>query len=202
MIAHELIQTCSPVDGSAVSDVGKRGKAEFHTPVNTEDDGDQDVHVCSFVGSSSRRSHRSCVHTEVAPMFSSSAVFLAKPLFISFIELKARTIADPIFFRSTLSIRLGVSLRNQPTRGDNRQAASQGQQPGGPTVPPTRPACVAGRTDDPDPWCHSNAAGLPSLRSPKPSNAKTGEQKENADEIRRKPLTPNLDQGMNFITTP
>lgn len=203
MIAHELRQMCSPDDSSAVRDGGKQGKAECHRLMNAEDDSEQDVHVRSFVGRSSQRSHRSCVHIEVPLMFTSSTVFLDKPLFISFIELKTRTVEEPVLFRSTLSVRLGVSSRNQPTRRDEGQVASQGHQPAGRTVQRTVSACyVTGRADDPDPWHHGDTPGLLSLRRPKPSNAKTGEQKETADEFRREPLTPNLDPGMNFITSP
>lgn len=202
MIVHELRQMCSPDDGSAVRDGGKRGKAELHRLMNAEDDGEQDVHVRSFVAGSSQRSHRSCVHIEAPLMFSSSILFLDKPLFISFIELKARTIEEPVLFRSTLSVRLGVSSKNQPSRRDEGQVASLGQQPGGRTVQRTVPACyVAGRADNPDPRRHGDARGLSSLGRPKPSNAKTGEQRENADEFRREPLTPNLDPGMNVITS-
>lgn len=201
MIAHELRQMCPPDDSSAVRDGGKRGKAKRHRLMNAEDGSEQDVHVRSFVGRSSQRSHRSCVHIEVPLMFTSSTVFLDKPLFISFIELKTRTVEAPVLFRSTLSLRLGVSSRNQPARrGEEEQVASQGQQPGGRTVQQTVSACyVTGRAKDPDPW---HTLGLLSLGRPKPSNAKTGEQKETADEFRREPLTPNLDPGMNFITSP
>lgn len=203
MIAHELRQMCSPDDSSAVRDGGKQGKAERHRLMNAEDGSEQDVHVRSFVGRSSQRSHRSCVHIEVPLMFTSSTVFLDKPLFISFIELKTRTVEEPVLFRSTLSVRLGVSSRNQPTRRDKGQVASQGRQPGGRMVQQTVSACyVMGRADDPDPWHHGDTPGLLSLGRPKPSNAKTREQKETADEFRREPLTPNLDPGMNFITSP
>lgn len=206
MIAHELRQMCSPDDGSAVGDGGKRGKAERHKLINRGDESqqdEQDVHVHSCAGRSSQRSHRSCVHVEVPPMFRSSFLFLDKPLFISFIDLKNTTIEKPVLFRSTLSVRLGVSSRTQPTRRDEAPVAAQGQQPGGRTLQRTVPVCyVTGTAGDPDPRRHGNAPGLSSLRRPKPSNAKTGERKKNADEFRREPLTPNLDPGMNFITSP
>lgn len=199
MIAHELRQMCSPDDGSAVRDGGKRGKAERHRLMNAEDDGDRDVHIHSFVGRSLQRSQRSCIHIEVPQMFRSSTLFLDKPLFISFIELDARSTEEPVLFRSTLSVRLGVPTRNQATRRDEGQGASQGQQPGGRTVQQTVPACyITGRADDPDPRRRGNDPRL-SLGRTKSSNAETGEQKEKADEFRREPRTANLDPGMNFF---
>lgn len=203
MIAHELRQMCSADDGSAERDGGKRGTAERHRLMNAEADGEQDARVRSLVGGSSLRSHRSCVHIEVPLMFTSSTLVLDKPLFISFVELGVGTTEEPVLFRSTLSVRLGISSRNQQTGRGEGQVASQGQQPEGRTVPRTVPACcVKGGDGDPDPRRHGNALGLSSLGRPKPSKAKTGKQKENRDEFRRKPLTPNLDPGMNFITSP
>lgn len=195
MIAHELRQMCSPDDGSAVRDGAKRGKAV--------DGGEQDVQARLFVRRSSPRSHRSCVHTELPLIFSTSTLFLDKPLFISFIEFDARTVEEPVLFRSTLSVRLGVSSRNQPIRRDEGQVAPRGQQAGGHTLQPKVPACEGtSKADDPDPWRHGNAPGLSALGRPNPSNAKAGEQKESADEFRRGSLPPNRDPGMNFITSP
>lgn len=186
---------CSPDDGSAVRDGAKRG--------NAEDGGEQDVQARSFVRRCSQRSHRSCVHIELPLMFSSSTLFWDKPLFITFTEVDTRTIEKPVLFRSTLSVRLGVSSRNQPIRRDEGQVASQGQQAGGCTVQQKVPACyVTSKADDPDPRRHSNALGLLSLRRPKSSNAKAREQKGSADEFRCESLTPNRDPGMNFITSP
>lgn len=184
---------CSPGDGSAERDGGKRGAAERHRLMKVEDDGEGDAQV----GGSS---HRSCVHIEVPLMFWSSTLVLDRPLFISFTELGVGPLAEPVLFRSSLSLRLGVSPRHQPTRGGEGQV---GQQPGGCTVQRTLPASYgAGGDGDPDPRRHGNALGLSSLGRPKPSNATTGGQKENTDEFRRQPLTPNPDPGMNFITSP
>lgn len=186
-----------------VRDGGKRGKAERLMKSGDESEqGGRDAHLHPFVGRSSRRSRGSCVHVELPLMFTSSVLFLDKPLFISFTELQSRTTENPVLFRSTLSVRLGVPSRNQPTQRDEGQAPAQGQQPGGRTVQRTAPVCyVTSAADDPDPRRHGNAPGLSSLGRPKPPDAKTGQRKENVDEFRREPLTPSLDPGMNFITS-
>lgn len=203
MMAREPRQMCSPDDGSAVRDGGKRGKAERQNLMNVEAESEQDRHVRSFVDRSSQRLHRSCVHIEVPLMFSCSTLFLEKPLFISVIELDSGTIEEPVSFRSSLSVQLGVSSRNQPTRKDEGHAASQGHQPGRSTVQRTVPACrVTDRADYPDPRHHGDIPGLSPIGRPKPSNPKTVASKENADEFRREPLTRNLHPGMNFITSP
>lgn len=201
MTACELRQVCSADDGAVLRDGEKGVRAERHRLMDAEGDGKPDVRVRSFVDRSSQRSHWSCVHIEVPLMFNSSTLFLDKPLLISVIELEDRTVGEPALFRSTLSIRLGASPRNQPAkRGQGRggQAASPGC-----AVQQTVPACyVTGRAADSDPQLHSNPLGLLSFRRPEPSNTQTGWLKENADEFRHEPLTSNLDPGMNFITSP
>lgn len=200
MTACELRRMCSADDGAVLRDGEKGGRAERHRLMGAEGD----VRVRSFVDRSSRRSHWSCVHVEVPLMFNSSTLFLDKPLLISVIELEDRTVGEPALFRSTLSIRLGASPRNQPAkRGQGRggQAASPGPQSGGCAVQQTVSACyVTGGAADSDPQLHGNPLGL--FRSPEPSNTQTGWLKENADEFRREPLTSNLNPGMNFITSP
>lgn len=203
MFARELRKFCSPDDGPVPRDGGRRAKAERHGLMNTEGGVKPDVRVRSFVDRSSQSSHWSCIHIEVPLMFSSSTLFLDKSLVISLTELDDRTVEEPALFRSTLSVRLGVSSRNQPAkRGQGRggQAASLGNQPG---VQQTVPACsVTDRAFDSDPQRHGSPSGLLSFRRPEPSNTNTGGLKENADEFRREPLTSNLDPGMNFITSP
>lgn len=203
MFARELRKFCSPDDGPVPRDGGKRGKAERRGLMNIEGGGKPDVHVRSFVDRSSQSSHWSCIHIEVPLVFSSSTLFLDKSLVISLIELEDRAVEEPALFRSTLSVRLGVSCRNQPTkRGQGRggQAAPPGHRP---AVQQTVPACyVTDRAFDSDPQRHGNPLGYLSFRRPEPSNTKTGGLKENADEFRREPLTSNLDPGMNFITSP
>lgn len=200
--ACELRQMCSPDDGGVWRDGEKRGRAGRHRLMDAEGD----VHVRSFVDRSSQSSHWSCVHIEVPLMFNSSALFLDKSLLISIIKLEDRTVEEPALFRSTLSIRLKASPRNQPTKrgqGCGGQAASLGHQPGGCAVQQTVPAShVTGRAADSDPQLHGNSLGLLSFRSPRPSNTKTGGLKENADEFQRELLTSSLDPGMNFITFP
>lgn len=202
MTACELRRMCSADDGAALRDGEKGGRAEGHRLTDAEGDGKADVRVRSFVDRSTQRSHWSCVHIEVPLVFNSSTLFLDKSLLISDIELEGRTVGEPALFRSTLSIRLGASPRNQPAkRGQGRggQAASPGHQSGGGAVQQTVPACyVTGRAADSDPKLHGNPLGLLSFRRPEPSNTQTRWLKENVDE----PLTSNLIPGMNFITSP
>lgn len=206
MTACELRQMCSADDGAVLRDGEKGGPAERHRLVDAEGDGKPGVHVRSFVDRSAQRSHWSCVYIEVPLMFNSSTLFLDKSLLISIIELEDRTVGEPALFRSTLSIRLGASPRNQPAkRGQGRggQAASPGHQSGGCAVQQTVPSCyVTGGAADSDPQLHVNPLGLLSFRRPEPSNTQTGWLKENADEFQRELLTSSLDPGMNFITSP
>lgn len=206
MTARELRQMCSPDDGAVLRDGEKGGRAERHRLRDAEGDGKPDVLVRSFVDRASQSSHWSCVHIEVPLMFNSSTLFLDKSLLISIIELEERTVGEPALFRSTLSIRLGASPRNQPTkRGQGRggQAASPGHRSGGCAVQQTVPPCyLTGGAAGSHPQLHGNPLGLLSFRRPEPSNTQTGWLKENADEFRREPLTSNLDPGMNFITSP
>lgn len=204
MTACELRQMCSPDDGAVLRGGEKGGRAGQYRLMDAE--GKPGVHVRSFVDRSAQRSHWSCVHIEVPLMFKSSTLFLDKSLLISIIELEDRAVGEPAFFRSTLSIRLGASPRNQPAkRGQGRgaHAASLGHQSGGCAVQQTVSACYgAGGAADSDPQLHGNPLGLLSFRRPEPSNTQTGWLKENADEFRREPLTSNLDPGMNFIISP
>ncbi|KAM3606041.1 uncharacterized protein V6R79_009831 [Siganus canaliculatus] len=115
---NELRQVYSPDDGLAGRDGGKRIFVQRELKC-AEGDREQDVTGVSFMKVSSQPSYRSCVHYEVPLRSTSSVVFLDKSLSISLVELRGRRGGQPISYRSTLSVRLGISSRHRSSTGEH-----------------------------------------------------------------------------------
>lgn len=210
---NEFRHAYSPADGLAVRDPGKR-KVQLvqHRLSYTEGDRMQkEVIGGSLMQMSPQPSYRSCIHHEVSLRSTSSVVFLDKSLSISLVELDGRGAGQPTLYKSTLSVRLGVSSRcksstdSKPAKikegyerpreallGSNKR---NGQESGlghcsGPLskqcereVEQTAPAHgVNSKADDSDTQLHNTTLGLLSFRWPSPSNTKACRQKGNADE--------------------
>ncbi|KAL7384090.1 hypothetical protein ABVT39_023947 [Epinephelus coioides] len=210
---NEFRQAYSPADGLAVRDQGKRKVQLVQRRLNcTESNRKLDRIGGSLMNLSSQPSYRSCIHLEVPLRSTSSVLFLDKSLSISLVELEERRAGQPPLYRSTLSVRLGVSscLRsstdNKPSKineGYGRPRAAMlgpnkrsGRESGsdqcsrsplskhrGHKVEQIAPAHgVNSKADDSGTQRHSTTLGLLSFRGPSPSNTKAGRQKGNADE--------------------
>ncbi|KAE8280738.1 Centrosomal protein C10orf90 Fragile-site associated tumor suppressor-like protein [Larimichthys crocea] len=208
---NELRQAHSPADELAVRDRGKR-KVQLvqRRPSYTEGDRKQD-RGGSLVNLVSQPSYRSCIHLELSLRFTRSVMFLDKSLSISLEELQERRASQPTLYRSTLSIRLGVSTcsrsstDNKPAKTNEGYGRSRapmldhnkhiGRGSGlahcrdplskqqGRKVEKIAPTHgVHSKADDSDIQHHSNTLELLSFRGPGPSNTKAGRQKGNADE--------------------
>nr|XP_033468464.1 uncharacterized protein LOC117247917 [Epinephelus lanceolatus] len=210
---NEFRQAYSPADGLAVRDQGKTKVQLVQRRLNcTESNRKLDRIGGSLMNLSSQPSYRSCIHLEVPLRSTSSVLFLDKSLSISLVELEERRAGRPPLYRSTLSVRLGVSscLRsstdNKPSKineGYGRPRAAMlgrnkrnGRESGsdqcsrsplskhrGHKVEQIAPAHgVNSKADDSGTQRHSTTLGLLSFRGPSPSNTKAGRQKGNADE--------------------
>ncbi|XP_044070717.1 uncharacterized protein LOC122884635 isoform X2 [Siniperca chuatsi] len=208
---NEFRQAYSPADGLAVSDRGKRiAQLEQCRLSYTEANRKQAVIGGSLMNLSSQPSYRSCIHLEVPLRTTSSVVFLVKSLSISFVEPEGRRVGQSTLYRSTLSVRLGVSSCHRSStdkpaktnKGYRRPRAAtlgrnkrNGRESGlghcrgplskhwGRRVEQIAPAHgVNIKPDDSDTQHHSPTLGLLSFRGPCPSNTRAGRQKGNADE--------------------
>ncbi|XP_070696540.1 (E2-independent) E3 ubiquitin-conjugating enzyme FATS [Pempheris klunzingeri] len=214
-------QAYSPADGLAGRD-GVKSKVQLaqQRVSYTEGDRRRGVSGGSLMNPSSQPSYRSCIHLEVPLRSASSVVFLNKSLSFSLVELEGRRAGQPTLYRSTLSVRLGVSSCHRSST-DNKAAKTNegyrrarvsksglnkhnGREGGlghcrGPQskrwsckVEQIAPAHgVNSKTDDSDAQRHSATLGLLSFRGPSPSNTKAGRQKGNADEAAL-PIRSNL----------
>ncbi|KAI3363307.1 hypothetical protein L3Q82_011926, partial [Scortum barcoo] len=212
VMTNEFRQACSPADGLALRDGGKR-KVQLAQCRLSHKEGDrkQDLIGGSLMNLSSQPSYRSCIHLEVPLRSSSSFVFLDKSLSISLVELGGSRAGQPSLHRSTLSVRLGISsccrssTDNKPaktnegyrrsrvaTSGHNKRSGREngmGHCRGplsklqGCKVEQIATAHgVNSKPDDSNTHHHSNSLGLLSFRGPSSSNTKAGRQKGNADE--------------------
>ncbi|XP_035028769.1 uncharacterized protein LOC118119163 [Hippoglossus stenolepis] len=197
---NDFRQASSPADRLVVRDAGMR-KVQLvqHRLGCTEGDSKRDVLGGSLMNlSTSKPSYRSCIHREVPLRSTSSVVFLDKSLSISLVELEGRGAGQPTLYRSTLSVRLGVTscCRSKPaktngvyrrpraatTSGNKRNGQEMGSKQQGRKVEQTAHANGNNKADDSDTQRHSSTLGLLSFRGPSPWNTKAGRQKENADE--------------------
>lgn len=209
---YELRQAHSPADRLAVRDPGlRRVQLVRRRLSDLEGDRKQDVIGGSLMNPSSQPSYRACIHHELPLRSTCSVVFLDKSLSISLVDLDNRRAGQPALYRSTLSVRLGVSSRRR-TSTDNKPAKTNegyrrpratmlgrnkhnGQGIGlghssGPLLKQRgckveHKAAAHGfnsKADDSDTQRHSDTLGLLSFRGPSPSNTKAGRQKGNADE--------------------
>lgn len=226
MIPDELRQVYTPADGLPMTDQEKR-KVQL-VPLRlslTEGDRKQDMIGGSFMTWSSQLSYRSCIHFEVPLRSMSSVVFLDKSLLISLMDLDGRGAGKPTLYRSTLSVRLGVSSRRRfpndykPTKMhevhrvamlDQKEHICGGRSGHcnveGSVVEHIAPSCnVNSKAIDAETHFHSNTVGLLAFRRPSPLNTKTGIQKRHADEtaflthgeFRQKQPTSSTGTGMN-----
>ncbi|XP_056291379.1 uncharacterized protein LOC130207023 isoform X2 [Pseudoliparis swirei] len=157
---------------------------------------------------SSRPSYRSCVHLEVPLRSTSSVLFLDKSLYISLVELEGRRAVQPTLYRSTLSVRFGVSSRRRSSKDSKparinegygrRKEATLGRnkrnvretESGHRRSPLSEHgahkveqiALTHDVNSDSDTRGHDATLGLLSLRGLSPSNTKAGRREENADE--------------------
>ncbi|XP_039639075.1 uncharacterized protein LOC120547621 [Perca fluviatilis] len=209
---NEFRQAYSPADGLAMKDQGKRKVQLVQCRLSyTESDRKQEELGGTLTNLSSQPFFRSCVHVELPLRSTSSVVFLDKSLSISLVELEERRAGQPILYRSTVSVRLGVSsccrssTDNKPAKSNSGymspRAAMLGQNKrngresglGHCRSPQSKPRDhkaeqiapahgVNSKADDSDTQRHSTTLGLLSFRGPSPSNTKAGRQKGNADE--------------------
>ncbi|GAA6229666.1 uncharacterized protein LOC111649547 [Lates japonicus] len=209
---NKFRQAYSPADGLAVRDPGKRKVQLVQRRLSyTEGDRKRDVIGGSLTNLSSQPSYRACIHREVPLMSASSVVFLDKSLSISLVELEGGRAGQTALYRSTLSVRLGVSSgcrsstdnkSAKTNEGSRRPRAAMlgcnkrnGRESGlghcrgplskqrGRKVEQTAPTHgINNKADDSDVQHHSSTLGLLSFRGPSPSNTKAGRQKGNADE--------------------
>ncbi|CAB1417585.1 unnamed protein product [Pleuronectes platessa] len=204
---NDFRQASSPADSSVVRDAGMR-KVQLvqHRLGCAEGNSKRDVLGGSLMNLSTQPSYRSCIHREVPLRSTSSVVFLDKSLSISLVELEGRGAGQPALYRSTLSVRLGVTSccgskpaktngvyrrpRATTTRGNkhNGQEMGSGHCSGpvskqqGRKVEQTAHADGNNKAGDPDTQRHGSTLGLLSFGGPRPWNTKAGRQKENADE--------------------
>ncbi|XP_028458499.1 uncharacterized protein LOC114571648 isoform X2 [Perca flavescens] len=207
---NEFRQAYSPADGLAMKDQGKRKVQLVQCRLSyTESDRKQEELGGTLTNLSSQPFFRSCVHLEVPLRSTSSVVFLDKSLSISLVELEERRAGQPILYRSTMSVRLGVSSCCRSST-DNKPAKSKGgymstrtamlgqnkrngresglghcrsplSKPRDHKVEQIAPAHgVNSKADDSDMQRHSTTLGLLSFRGP--SHTKAGRQRGNADE--------------------
>ncbi|XP_045927135.1 uncharacterized protein LOC123984340 isoform X1 [Micropterus dolomieu] len=203
-------QDFSPADGLAVRERGKRKVQQCRWSF-TEGDRKQDIIGGSLMNLSSQPYYQSCFHLEVPLRTTSSVVFLDKSLSISLMKLEGRGAGQPTLYRSTLSVRLGVSscrrssTDNKPAKANESYGRSRaatlghnkcnGRESGlghcrgplskhwGHKVEEIAPAHgVNSKADDSDMQHGSATLGILSFRGPSPSNTKAGRQKGNADE--------------------
>ena len=215
-------QASSPADRLVVRDAGMRkGQLVQRRLGCAEGDSKRDVLGGSLMNlSTSKPSYRSCIHREVPLRSTSSVVFLDKSLSISLVELEGRGAGQPTLYRSTLSVRLGVTSccgskpaktngvcrRPRETSLNNKHNGQEmGSKQQGRKVEQTAHANGKNKADDSDTQRHSSTLGLLSFRGPSPWNTKAGRQKENADEaaspsrcnLRHRQHTFNISPGMN-----
>lgn len=231
VIPDELRQVYAPADGLAMKDQEKRKVQVVPLRLSlTEGDRKQDMIGGSFATRSSQPSYRTCIHFEVPLRSKSSVVFLDKSLLISLMDLDGRGAGKPTLYRSTLSVRLGVSsCRRFPN--DYKAAKMHevhrvamldqkqhicGSRSGhcnieGSVVERIAPSCnVSSKAIDAETHFHSNTLGLLAFRRPSPLNTKTGIQKKNADEtaflthdeFRQKKPASSTGTGMNSPSYP
>jgi len=194
---NEFRQARSPADGLAARHRGKRTEAL-----------EQSERGASLTNLSSRPSYRSCVHLEVPLRSTSSVLFLDKSLYISLVELEGRRAVQPTLYRSTLSVRFGVSSRRRSSKDSKparinegygrRKEATLGRnkrnvretESGHRRSPLSEHgahkveqiALTHDVNSDLDTRGHDATLGLLSLRGLSPSNTKAGRREENADE--------------------
>ncbi|XP_034754789.1 uncharacterized protein LOC117960754 [Etheostoma cragini] len=219
---NEFRQAYSAADGLAMKDQGKRKIQLVQCRLShTESGKKQEELGDTLTNLSSQPFFRSCIHLEVPLTSTSSVVFLDKSLSISLVDLEGRRAGQPILYRSTVSVRLGVSYccrsatDNKPAKSNEgcvRPRASMlgrkkhnGRKSGlghcrSPLPKPrdykvekmARTHGVDSKVDDSDVQRHSSTTlGLLSFRGPSPSNTKAGRQKGNADEAAF-PITGNF----------
>lgn len=209
---NEFRQAYSPADALAMKDQGKRKVQLVQCRLSyTESDRKQEELGGTLTNLSSQPFFRSCVHLEVPLRSTSSVVFLDKSLSISLVELEGRRADQPILYRSTVSVRLGVSsccrssTENKPAKSNEGYARPRvamlgrnkrnGRESGlgHCRTPLSKPRDhkveqiapthdVNSKADDSDMQRHKTTLGLLSFRGPSPSNTKAGRQKGNADE--------------------
>ncbi|KAM7408560.1 hypothetical protein PAMA_002332 [Pampus argenteus] len=198
----------SPGDGLAVRVPGSRKIQLVQCRLSyTEGDRKQDVIGGSLMQMSPQTSYRSCIHHEVLLWSTSSVVFLDKSLSISLGKLDGQ----PTLYKSTLSVRLGVSSRRKsfrdsnPTKtkqcyrrpravflGSNERSGKESglghcrspvsKQWGRKVEQAASTHGVNSKTDDSDRQRHNTTVGLLSFRGPSSSNTKACRQTGNADE--------------------
>ncbi|XP_054456720.1 (E2-independent) E3 ubiquitin-conjugating enzyme FATS [Anoplopoma fimbria] len=209
---NEFRQACSPADGFAVRDQGKRTGQLVQSRLGyTESDRKQDERGGSLMKLSSQTSYRSCIYFEVPLRSTISVLFLDKSLYISLVELEGRRAGQATLYRSTLSVRFGVSscrrssTDNKPAQinegyGRSREAMLGRNKRnvretglGHCRSPLSKHRThkveqialthdVNSKLEESDTKGHSATLGLLSFRGPSPSHTKAGRQKENADE--------------------
>ncbi|KAM7385463.1 hypothetical protein PAMP_001546 [Pampus punctatissimus] len=212
VIPKDFRHAYSPGDGLAVRVPGSRKIQLVQCRLSyKEGDRKQDVIGGSLMQISPQPSYRSCIHHEVLLWSTSSVVFLDKSLSISLGKLDGRGPGQPTLYKSTLSVRLGVSSRRKsftdsnPTKtkqcyrrpravflGSNERSGKESglgrcrsplSKQWGRKVEQTAPTHgVNSKADDSDTQHHNTTVGLLSFRGPSPSNTKACRQKGNADE--------------------
>lgn len=202
MIPDELQQVYSAADASTASGQGlNKVQLVQLRPSYTEGD------------STSQASYQSCIHLKVPLTSFRSVVYLYKSLLIPLFKLDESGAGQSTLYRSTLSVRLGVSRCCRfPTKNEKRSCGLRHyRDPLSKSkvhkVEQMAPTCVNSEADHSHTQCLSNTLGLLSFRRTSPSNTKAGSQKGNADEkafltqgnSREKKHTSNT--GMNFITS-
>lgn len=223
--SNDFKQTLSPAKGSAPRDPGKKMfvKQQSHSEGKLE----PDVLVASVMNLPSAPVYRSCVHYEVPLRFISSVVCLDKLLSISLLDPGEKEESKTAFFKSTLSLRLGVSsycrctdatktngvhrahraarLATHRERGSGFRCSPVSKQPGSGLVKNVhtngnKPGGL--NTQD-----HEPTSDLLLFKEPGPWNTKEYRQQGNADEptftsqsnFRHRPHTFSVGPGMKFI---
>lgn len=224
VMPNEFRRACSPADGFALRDGGKRTEQLVQSRLCYTESVRKRDERGGLMNISSRPSYRSCIHLEVPLRSISAVLFLDKSLYISLVELEGRRAGQPTLFRSTLSVRFGVSSCRRSSK-DNRPAqrhegygrpkeAMLGRNKrivretglGHCRSPLSKHRAqkveqiapthdVNSEPGDSDTQLHRATLGLLSFRGPSRSNTKAGRRKENADEA----AFPIRGPGMNFI---